>query len=85
MGHGRRRKTATLTFPMSITVVKEGNQLRVLSSIAELPENIPLQLEVRSTDPWQQAQLESVFAEDDEDWGHSLDALRRAPLKAKSS
>ncbi len=59
---------------MSITVIKEGNVLRILSSSEPIPENTPLELFTLSIDPWQAAQLESVFRED-EDWGHSLDHL----------
>ena len=70
---------------MSIKVIKEGNVLRILSGAEFVPENTPLELEIRALDPWQHAQLESVFAEDDEDWGDSLDKLRRAPLKFRKS
>jgi hypothetical protein len=59
---------------MSITVIKEGNVLRILSSSEPIPENTPLKLFTHGIDPWQAAQLESVFRED-EDWGHSLDHL----------
>jgi hypothetical protein len=65
---------------MSITVIKEGNVLRILSSSQPIPENTPLELEVKTPDAWDLAQLESVFNEDDEDWGDSLDALRLPPL-----
>jgi hypothetical protein len=67
---------------MSITVVREGNVLRILSSSAPIPENITLELEVKTSDPWDLAQLDSVFSEDEEDWGKSLDALRLPPLHA---
>ena len=66
---------------MSITVIKEGNILRILSSSEPIPENTPLELQVKSPDAWDLAQLESVFNEDDEDWGDSLDSLRLPPFK----
>lgn len=59
---------------MSITVIKEGDHLRILASSAPIPENTPLELFTVGIDPWQAAQLESVFR-DEEDWGHSLDHL----------
>ena len=62
------------TLPMSITVIKEGDHLRIISSSEPIPENTPMELFTQSIDPWQAAQLESVFRED-EDWGHSLDHL----------
>ena len=65
---------------MSITVINEGNVLRILSSSAPIPENTTLKLEVKNPDPWDLAQLESAFSEDEEDWGKSLDALRLPPL-----
>jgi len=59
---------------MSITAVKEGNVLRIISSTEPIPENIPLHLQVHALDGWQAAQLETTFR-DDEDWGGSLDHL----------
>jgi hypothetical protein len=65
---------------MSITVIKEGSALRILSSSGPIPENIPLELEIKTPDAWELAQLESVFNEDDENWGDSLNALRLPPF-----
>ena len=59
---------------MRITAVKEGDHLRIIASSAPIPENTPLNLLIVGIDPWDAAQLESVFR-DDEDWGHSLDHL----------
>ena len=64
---------------MSITAIKEGDFLRIISSSEPIPENTPLHLDVRAIDGWQAAQLETVFR-DDEDWGNSLDHLM-APKK----
>jgi hypothetical protein len=60
---------------MSITVIKEGNVLRIISASEQIPDNTTLELFTHSIDPWQAAQLESVFRED-EDWGTSLDHLK---------
>jgi hypothetical protein len=59
---------------MSITAIREGDILRIISSTETIPENTPLRLDVRALDGWQAAQLETVFR-DEEDWGHSLDHL----------
>ena len=59
---------------MSITAIKEGDILRIISSTEPIPENIPLHLHVHTLDAWQAAQLETVFR-DEEDWGSSLDHL----------
>ena len=69
---------------MSITVIKEGNVLRILSSSSPIPENTPFKLELQDPDAWDLAQMDSVFREDDEDWGNSLDALRLPPLRDPS-
>jgi hypothetical protein len=44
----------------------------IIASSAPIPENTPMNLLIVGIDPWDAAQLESVFR-DDEDWGHSLD------------
>jgi len=61
---------------MRLTAIKEGKILRILSDSGDIPDHIPLQISVTplATDPWQSAQLDSAFA-NDEDWGNSLDAL----------
>lgn len=59
---------------MSITVIKEGDQLRILSATEPIPENTPIKLFRPVLDPWQAAQLETTFRTD-EDWGDSLEAL----------
>jgi hypothetical protein len=70
---------------MSITVIKEGNVLRVLEATAPIPDGARLVLytpeELTASRPsaWEAAQIDSVFREDDEDWGSSLDALVRKP------
>ncbi len=56
---------------MSITVIKEGDHLRILSSTEPIPENTPIELVRPSLDAWQAAQLETAFRTD-EDWGDSL-------------
>ena len=61
---------------MSVTAIKEGNVLRILSDSGDIPEHIPLRLTVATVpvDAWQAAQLDSVFS-DDEDWGDALDSM----------
>jgi hypothetical protein len=59
---------------MTITVIKEGDHLRILTATQPIPENTPLTFSTHVIEPWQAAQLESVFR-DDEDWGNSLDHL----------
>ena len=59
---------------MSITVIREGDHLRILSSTEPIPENTPIELFRPAIEPWQAAQLESAFR-DDEDWGDGLRAL----------
>ena len=68
---------------MIIPVVKEADALRSLSSFALMAENITLELKVKNPNPWDLAQLESVFSEDQEDWGNSVNALRLSPLHLK--
>ena len=67
---------------MSITIIRDGNSLRLLSSADCIPEGTPLTLytaeeldglSVRPT-AWESAQLDSAFS-DGEDWGDTLDAL----------
>jgi len=68
---------------MSIQVIKEGNLLKVIESSAPIPDGVKLTLytaaELKETckqpTAWEAAQLESVFHEDDEDWGSSLDSM----------
>jgi len=71
---------------MSITVVKEGNLLRIVEAEGEIPEGTRLVLyterERSSYTPLEYVQLESVFAEDEEDWGDTLDALTLPRPKA---
>jgi hypothetical protein len=59
---------------MSITVIKEGNILRILQASEPLPENTPIELFTHAVEPWQGAQLDSAFA-DGEDWGPKLESL----------
>jgi hypothetical protein len=67
---------------MNITVVKEGNVLKIISSSGVIPDNTPLQMELKAPDAWDLVQLETLFKEDDEDWGHTLDALRLPSVKS---
>ncbi|HAO79379.1 MAG TPA: hypothetical protein DCQ92_10455 [Verrucomicrobia subdivision 3 bacterium] len=67
---------------MSITVVSEGNVLKIVEADGELPagEKVKLftteELTRRSGySPLECLQLESIFSESDEDWGNSLDSL----------
>jgi len=67
---------------MSITVVREGNVLKIVEADGELPagEKVKLftmeELARRSGyTPLEYLQLESIFSESDEDWGDSLDSL----------
>ncbi|HPA20669.1 MAG TPA: hypothetical protein PLU30_23170 [Verrucomicrobiae bacterium] len=68
---------------MSITVIKKGSGLEILDASAQIPEGVRLVLytkdEMMAGNPppnvWEAAQLDSVFREDDEDWGDSLDRL----------
>ncbi len=71
---------------MSVTVVREGNVLRIVDSDGELPagEKVRLfteeELARRSGySPLEYVQLESIFAEDNEDWGESLASFRLPP------
>ena len=61
---------------MSITVVKEGNGLRIVHATDDVPEGVEFELFTRNelVDPWTAAALESAFA-DAEDWGDTLDEL----------
>ena len=61
---------------MSVTAIKEGNVLRILSDSGDIPDHVPLRLSIAAmpVDAWQAAQLDRVFS-DDEDWGDSLDSL----------
>jgi hypothetical protein len=67
---------------MSVTVKKERNVLRLIDSTEPIPEGATLVLYTAdeaarrpALTAWEAAQLDSVFREDDEDWGDSLDAL----------
>lgn len=69
---------------MSVTVVKEGNTLRVLQSSETIPDGQQLvlytaeELARRSGySPLEYARLESIFAQDKEDWGDSLAPFRQ--------
>lgn len=53
---------------MIISVIKEANALRGLSSFAPMTENIILGLEFENPNPYGLAQLESVFSDDEEEW-----------------
>jgi hypothetical protein len=73
---------------MSITVVREGNVLRIVDSDGELPagEKVKLftaeELARRSDySPLESAQLESIFTENDENWGDSLAAFHLPRLQ----
>jgi hypothetical protein len=59
---------------MSITVIKEGDHLRILSASEPIPENTPLELVTHGMESWQAAQLDSAFR-DGEDWGVTLEHL----------
>ena len=68
---------------MSVTVIKEGNMLRLIDASEAIPDGKMLVLytaeelrtESKGLTAWEAAQIESVFSEDDEDWGNSLDHL----------
>jgi hypothetical protein len=67
---------------MRVTVIREGNALRLIDSTEPIPEGATLVLytadEIARLSAWtacEAAQLDSVFRDDDEDWGDSLDAL----------
>ena len=64
------------TDAMSVTAIKEGNVLRILSDSGDIPEHVLLRLSVAAlpVDAWQAAQLDSAFS-DAEDWGDTLDSL----------
>jgi hypothetical protein len=57
-----------------ITVIKEGDHLKILSSTEKIPDNVTLHLSLSEEDSWARAQLETEFRSD-EDWGDSLDDL----------
>lgn len=59
---------------MRISAIKEGDYLRILSASGPIPENTPITLIYAGPDPWQNAQLETIFREE-ENWGDSLDPL----------
>lgn len=59
---------------MSITVIKEGNHLRILSASEPIPDNTPFTLFTQGMAGWQAAQLQSAF-KDEENWGDKLSAL----------
>ena len=61
---------------MSITLVQQNGQLRLLSSSVPIPEGVPIVLYTKEEilDPWDKAALDSFFS-DEEDWGTSLDKL----------
>lgn len=68
---------------MSISVIKEGNVLRVVESSEPILDGAKLTLYTaselsalsKSLTAWEAAQLESTFQEDEDDWGSSLDSL----------
>jgi len=72
---------------MSLTVIKEGNMLRIVEASAEVPDGTRLVLFTEQEmvarrdgiDPLDAAQLDSVFREDDEDWGDSLKPILLQP------
>ena len=73
---------------MSITVVREGNVLKIVEADGELPagEKVKLftteELTRRSGyTPLEYLQLESIFSESGEDWGDSLAAYRLPRLQ----
>ena len=57
-----------------ITVIKEGDHLKILSTTEEIPENTPLHLSLSQDGTWARAQLETEFRSE-EDWGDSLNDL----------
>lgn len=68
---------------MSVTVVKEGNALRIVEADGEFPAGQKVKLFTREElaqkagySPLEYVQLESIFAEDEEDWGDSLAEFR---------
>lgn len=65
---------------MSITVIREGNLTRVVEVSEPMPEGVPMKFALIENDPVETAQIESVFAEDDEDWGDLL-----APFRVEKS
>ena len=67
---------------MSLTVIREGTVLRIIDSTGEVPAGRELRLYTEEElprhlgcSPLEHLQLESAFAENEEDWGNSLDAL----------
>ncbi|MFN0066136.1 MAG: hypothetical protein ACKVYV_00725 [Limisphaerales bacterium] len=68
---------------MNITVVKEGNVLRILHGAADIADGTRLVVVPRSPGTGYSAdeavQLESIFAETEEDWSTDL-----APFRADS-
>ena len=73
---------------MSVTVVREGNVLRIVDSECELPagEKVKLftaeELARRSGySSLESAQLESIFIENDENWGDILAPFRLPRLQ----
>lgn len=67
---------------MSITIEKRGDKLVILKADAQIPENEPVVLFTEEEivkrlgyTPLEFAQLESIFHENEEDWGASLDAI----------
>lgn len=61
---------------MSITLVKQNGQIRLVSSSVPIPEGVPIVFFTKEEilDPWEKAELDSIFS-DHEDWGVSLDKL----------
>lgn len=69
---------------MSVTVIKEGDALRILEATQPIPEGTRLVLFTageqgagNTLSALESAQLESIFAGDDEDWSDVLAPLRK--------
>ncbi|MFZ4777077.1 MAG: hypothetical protein ACOYM3_17035 [Terrimicrobiaceae bacterium] len=68
---------------MNITVIKEGEILRIIKSSEPIPDGTKLKLYTaaeinalaKRPTTWETAQLESAFQEGEEDWGTSLDSI----------
>jgi len=67
---------------MSITIERRGDKLVVLKADAQIPENEPITLFTEEEipkrlgyTPLEFAQLESIFHENEDDWGDSLEAM----------
>ena len=71
---------------MSITIERRGDKVVILKADAQIPENEPIILFTEEEiakrlgyTPMEFAQLESIFRENEEDWGASLDAITLPP------